>query len=98
MGSVCDIGGGCKFPDQGIMCTDNMMCMSGYCVDSKCCNEVCNSECDECSTGYCLPTIGVQCDVMNKIDCQNTVKGWSGIDPTQVRRDGERDEEREGER
>ncbi len=45
----CNGLGQCGLLAQGIACTQNAECSSGFCVDGRCCNTACNGTCQACS-------------------------------------------------
>lgn len=45
--AVCGAGGSCV-SDNGVACTDNAQCGSGFCVDGVCCNSACDGICRSC--------------------------------------------------
>jgi hypothetical protein len=46
---ACNGVGACALFANGVACTDNLECSSGFCVDGYCCNSVCNVLCQACS-------------------------------------------------
>jgi len=47
---------------QGQACSDNLQCMTGFCVDGVCCESACTGQCSSCAVssmqGYCQPISG----------------------------------------
>lgn len=65
--------------DNGVACSSESECASGYCVDGVCCDSACTSTCYTCAVGAvpgrCLPAdVGTdprnQCDDMGAATCQ----------------------------
>ena len=57
---ACSADGACKLKN-GQECTEGTACASGFCVDGKCCDTACDTNCYDCATGTCLPmTYGEQ--------------------------------------
>lgn len=44
----------------------------------QCCNQACNGECKECTTGTCTNRSGISCDVGKPIECFHLLAGWRG--------------------
>jgi MYXO-CTERM domain-containing protein len=57
-GKACDGTGTCK-AKNGLPCTTNAECASGFCVDGFCCNAACSGPCVSCNqtgrAGICTP-------------------------------------------
>ncbi|EYF00860.1 Hypothetical protein CAP_8949 [Chondromyces apiculatus DSM 436] len=53
-GSVCNAAGVCQ-EENGQTCTDGDECLSGNCVDGRCCESACTGDCVSCAnpTGTC---------------------------------------------
>ena len=47
-GGVCDGAGVCKFYN-GASCTQTSQCLSNFCVDGRCCGNICMGNCQACS-------------------------------------------------
>lgn len=69
-GATCGASGTCVFSGDGGACTDLNQCAGLYCWKTNpmsssgvCCNEECSGECQECSTGICLPRVGNKCSL-----------------------------------
>jgi hypothetical protein len=47
---------------QGVACTANDECLSGYCTDGLCCDVACKGQCQSCAVvdrlGICVPILG----------------------------------------
>jgi hypothetical protein len=66
----CDGQGACKGLNS-VSCTQASQCLSGYCVDGVCCNNVCNQLCRACSGMLTGGANGVCSNVLNGTDPQN---------------------------
>ncbi len=68
LAGACDGAGACK-RDNGQLCTLALECLSGNCVDGRCCNTACTATCSACnlagSAGACTP-LGVGLDPANE--------------------------------
>jgi hypothetical protein len=57
-GKACDSTGTCK-AKNGLACSSNLECASGFCIDGVCCNAVCSGPCVSCNqaghVGACTP-------------------------------------------
>ncbi|AKT40663.1 hypothetical protein [Chondromyces crocatus] len=67
-GAQCNGMGECRLP-TGLLCMNGAQCLSGYCTDGVCCNEVCGDACESCAVpglvGTCSPTAEGQQDDCN---------------------------------
>lgn len=66
----CDGSGVCKGLN-GVMCTQATGCLSGYCVDGFCCNNVCDQLCKACSGALTGGTTGICSNISNGTDPAN---------------------------
>jgi MYXO-CTERM domain-containing protein len=48
----CDAEGECKAA-LGSPCVDDAECVSGFCVDQRCCTDECDAPCQACGDGIC---------------------------------------------
>ncbi len=89
-GFYCDTSSGNCVPEEldGTTCNDGYECISGFCVDGVCCNELCNSQCRSClgaSTGAPTDPDGTCASVTNltdpDVECSD-VAGPCGPDGT----------------
>ena len=55
---ACDLNGACKLKN-GESCTGGIQCLSGICVDGKCCDTECTTACHSCISGTCSPVKGL---------------------------------------
>jgi hypothetical protein len=59
-GMVCNGAEGCMavpptLKQLGVTCGGGSECSSGFCADKVCCDTACNSACQNCAGGTCLP-------------------------------------------
>lgn len=54
--TICDGAGMCMKAPIGAMCAAAAECTSDFCVDGRCCNEVCDGTCEACNLAGALGT------------------------------------------
>jgi len=78
----CDGSGACKGLN-GVTCAQGTECLSNYCVDGYCCNNICNQLCKGCANALTGGTSGICSNISNGTDpgneCPNGDCNGSGI-------------------
>ncbi|MEO1171896.1 MAG: hypothetical protein AAFX94_07565, partial [Myxococcota bacterium] len=58
VGTYCDASSDpntCEAPLSSGACEGDRDCASGFCTDGMCCNERCDGDCEQCTSGSCTP-------------------------------------------